>query len=30
MEGLGFLNMVRRKVTWLQQSSQRLVEIAEG
>jgi homoserine kinase type II len=30
MEGLGFLNMVRRKVTWLQQSAQRLVEIAEG
>jgi homoserine kinase type II len=30
MEGLGFLNMVRRKVAWLQQSSQRLVEIAEG
>jgi homoserine kinase type II len=30
MEGLGFLNMVRRKVTWLQQSAQQLVEIAEG
>ena len=30
MDGLAFLNMVRRKVTWLQQSAQQLVEIAEG
>ena len=30
MEGMSFLNMVRRKVSWLQQSAQRLVEIAEG
>jgi hypothetical protein len=30
MEGMSFLHMVRRKVTWLQQSAQRLVEVAEG
>jgi homoserine kinase type II len=30
MDGLAFLNMVRRKVAWLQQSAQRLVEVAEG
>jgi Ser/Thr protein kinase RdoA (MazF antagonist) len=30
MEGLGFLQMVQRKVNWLQQCTQRLIELAEG
>src|SRR5688572_22086611 len=30
MEGLSFLQMVRRKVTWIRESAQRLVELAEG
>ena len=30
MEGLRFLQMVHRKVQWLQKNAQRLVELAEG
>lgn len=30
MEGMKFLQMVQRKVVWLQRSAQRLVELAEG
>src|SRR5688572_21089233 len=30
MEGLSFLQMVQRKVTWLQRSAGKLVELAEG
>jgi homoserine kinase type II len=30
IEGLSFLYMVQRKVTWLQQHAERLVELAEG
>ncbi len=30
MEGLGFLQMVQRKVQWMQRSADKLVELAEG
>jgi homoserine kinase type II len=30
MEGLGFLQMVRRKVGWLNKNADRLIELAEG
>lgn len=30
MEGLGFLQMVQRKVLWMQKNTKRLVELAEG
>ena len=30
MEGLRFLQMVQRKVQWMQKNAQRLVELAEG
>jgi homoserine kinase type II len=30
MEGMAFLQMVQRKVVWLQRSAQRLIELAEG
>ena len=30
MEGLAFLQMVQRKVNWLQHSADRLVELVEG
>jgi hypothetical protein len=30
MEGLSFLNMVQRKIHWMQRSADKLVEIATG
>jgi hypothetical protein len=30
MEGLAFLIMVQKKVSWLQKNAQRLVDLAEG
>ena len=30
MEGLGFLQMVQRKISWMQKNADRLVELAEG
>ena len=30
MEGLAFLQMVQRKVDWMQRSADKLVELAEG
>ncbi len=30
MEGMAFLQMVQRKVTWMQKNASRLIEIAEG
>jgi hypothetical protein len=30
LEGLGFLQMVQRKVVWMQRSAERMIELTEG